>query len=135
GGVSYSGSPNRQAAPAEWREWRQNNTVFTDIAATQPVQAILSSDGEPEEVPARKVTANLWTVLGAQPLLGRVFNEDEDTRGVRVAVISHGLWQRRFRGAPHVGGRALTTDHRSYEESSRMAPGVHLLPSPPNRDI
>ena len=62
----------------------------------QPGQATLSGDGEPEELPGRRVTGNLWTVLGAQPILGRVFTEDEDTRGVRVAVISYGLWQRRF---------------------------------------
>src|SRR5262249_10547997 len=132
GGVSYSGSPNRQAAPAEWREWRQNNTVFTDIAATQPVQAILSSDGEPEEVPARKVTANLWTVLGAQPLLGRVFNEDEDTRGVRVAVISHGLWQRRFGGSLEVVGRAITLNDSSYEVIGVMPREFYFMPA---RDI
>src|SRR6185436_17033779 len=78
--MSHIGFPKHYSTPAEWHEWRQHNTVFTDIAATQPVQAILSSEGEPEEVPARKVTANLWTVLGAQPLLGRVFTPDEDER-------------------------------------------------------
>jgi putative ABC transport system permease protein len=42
----------------------------------------LSGDGEPEQIPGRKVTGNLWSVLGVRPLLGRVFNEDEDRRGV-----------------------------------------------------
>src|SRR5262245_12780292 len=63
------------STPAEWHEWRRHNTVFTDIAATQPGNVTISSDGDPEELPGRKVTANLWTVLGARPLLGRVFNE------------------------------------------------------------
>jgi len=130
--MSHIGFPKHQSTPAEWREWRQNNTVFTDIAATQPVQAILSSDGEPEEVPARKVTANLWTVLGAQPLLGRVFNEDEDTRGVRVAVISHGLWQRRFGGSPEVVGRAITLNDSSYEVIGVMPREFYFMPA---RDI
>src|SRR5260370_20040585 len=66
------------STPPEWREWRRQNTVFVDIAATQPALATLSGADETEELPARKVTANLWTVLGAQPLLGRVFTEDED---------------------------------------------------------
>src|SRR5436309_6654381 len=61
--MSRIGFPKHYSTPAEWHEWRQNNTVFTDIAATQPAQATLSSDRDPEEVPARKVTANLWTVL------------------------------------------------------------------------
>ena len=53
--------------------------------------------------PARS-RGNFWTVLGAHPLFGRVFTEDEDTRGARVVVISHGLWQRRFGGVADVRG-------------------------------
>ncbi len=127
--MSHIGFPKHYSTPAEWHEWRKNNTVFTDIAATQPVQAILTSDGEPEEVPARKVTANLWTVLGAQPLLGRVFNEDEDTRGVRVAVISHGLWQRRFGGSPDVVGRTITLNDSSYEVIGVMPREFYFMPA------
>jgi uncharacterized repeat protein (TIGR01451 family) len=46
------------STPAEWTEWRRLNTVFTDLACSQPGSAILSGDGEPEEVRARKVTWN-----------------------------------------------------------------------------
>jgi predicted permease len=130
--MSYIGFPKHNSTPAEWREWRQNNTVFTDIAATQPVQAILSGDGEPEEAPARKVTANLWTVLGAQPLTGRVFNEDEDARGARVAVISYGLWQRRFGGASDALGRKITLNDSPYEVIGVMPREFYFLPA---RDI
>src|SRR5262245_22794771 len=66
------------SSPAEWSEWRRHNTVFTDIAASQPENLTFSGDGEPEELPGRKVTANFWTVVGVKPLLGRVFTEDED---------------------------------------------------------
>jgi len=58
--------------PAEWLEWRRYNTVFTDIALTQPADATLSGDSEPEQVAARKATWNLWSVLGVKPLAGRV---------------------------------------------------------------
>src|SRR6266536_1185410 len=130
--MSHIGFPKHNSTPAEWHEWRRNNTVFTDIAATQPVQAILSSDGEPEEVSARKVTANLWTVLGAQPLLGLVFTEDEDARGVRVAVISHGLWQRRFGASPDVLGRTITVNDSPYEVIGVMPHEFYFMPA---RDI
>src|SRR4030095_1276139 len=109
-----------------------NNTVFTDIAATQPGEATLSSDGDPEQLPGRKVTANFWTILGAQPLLGRVFNEDEDTRGVRVAVISHGLWQRRFGASPDVLGRKITLNDSPYEVIGVMPREFYFMPA---RDI
>jgi hypothetical protein len=67
------------------------NTVFTDIAATQPGDATLSGDSEPEQAPARKATFNLWSVLGVHPLIGRVFTEEEDVKGVRVAPYSESL--------------------------------------------
>jgi hypothetical protein len=53
---------------AEWLECRRHNTVFTDIAATQPGAATLPGDSEPDQVPARKTTANLWGVLGGPPV-------------------------------------------------------------------
>src|SRR5262249_33964848 len=62
----------------------------------------------------------------------RVFNEDEDTRGVRVAVISHGLWQRRFGGSPDVVGRAITMNDSSYEVIGVMPREFYFLPA---RDI
>jgi len=130
--MSHIGFPKHYSTPAEWREWRQSNTVFTDIAATQPVQAILTGDGDPEEIPARKVTANLWTVLGVQPMLGRVFNEEEDARGVRVAVISYGLWQRRFGGSPDAMGRRITLNDSSYEVIGVMPREFYFMPG---RDI
>ena len=102
-------------APAEWFEWRRLNTVFTDIAATQPGEATLSGDAEPEQVPARKATGNLWSVLGVKPLIGRVFKDEEDGNGVRVAVISYGLWQRRYGGSPDVLGRKINVNDTPYE--------------------
>ncbi len=89
--MSYIDFPKHYSTPAEWYDWRRSNTVFMDIAATQPGDATLSGDGEPEQVPARKVTANFWTLLGAQSLVGRVFTDYEDARAARVAVISYGL--------------------------------------------
>src|SRR5260370_30802020 len=71
------------STPAEWIEWRRLNTVFTDLATSQPGDATLSGDGEPEQLPARKVTWTFWSVLGVQPMLGRVFTQDEDNQGVR----------------------------------------------------
>jgi len=61
------------STPAEWIEWRRLNTVFTDLACSQPGDATLSGDGNPEQVPSRKVTWTFWGVLGTRPMLGRVF--------------------------------------------------------------
>ena len=120
------------STPAEWTEWRRLNTVFTDLACSQPGNAILSGDGEPEEVRARKVTWNLWSVLGVQPALGRVFTEDEDDKGVRVVVMSHGLWQRRFGGASDIVGRKISVNDEAYEVIGVMPQSFYFMPS---RDI
>jgi predicted permease len=130
--TGQSGESKFFSTPAEWHEWRRHNAVFTDIAATQPGDVTISSDGEPEELPGRKVTANLWTVLGAQPLLGRVFTEDEDTQGARVAVISFALWHRRFGASPDVLGRKIMLNDSPYEVIGVMPREFYFMPS---RDI
>ena len=116
-------------SPPEWREWRAGNTVFSDIAATQPGDAALSGTGEPEELPARRVTGNFWSVLGVKPLLGRVFTEREDVNGARVVVISHGLWQRRFGAAPEIVGRTITLNDTSYEVVGVMPREFYFMPA------
>ena len=125
-------APKFFTSPPEWVEWRRQNSVFIDIAATQPGDASLSNDGDPETLPARKVTGNLWNVLGVQPLLGRVFSEEEDVAGARVVVISHGLWQRRFGGSPAIVGRSIMLNDRPYEVVGVMPREFYFLPA---RDI
>src|SRR5260370_23805343 len=120
------------STPAEWIEWRRLNTVFTDLATSQPGDATLSGDGDPEQLPARKVSWTFWSVLGVQPKLGRVFTEDEDNKGVRVVVISHRLWQRRFGGSPDIVGRKVSLNDEPYEVIGVMPQGFYFMPS---RDI
>jgi MacB-like periplasmic core domain len=120
------------ATPAEWIEWRRLNTVFTDLASIQDADATLSGEGGPEQVPAQKVTWTFWSVLGVQPMRGRAFTEDEDNKGVRVAVISHGLWQRRFGGSPGIVGRTISINDEPYEVIGVMPQRFYFLPS---RDV
>ena len=117
------------STPAEWIEWRRLNTVFTDLAASQPGDATLSGDGDPEQVPSRKVTWTFWSVLGTPPMLGRVFTEDEDLKSVRVVVISYGLWQRRYGGASDIIGRTISLNDEAYEVIGVMPRNFYFMPS------
>ena len=117
------------STPAEWIEWRRLNTVFIDLACSQPATAMLSGDGEPEEARARKVTWNLWSVLGVQPAVGRAFTEEEDDKGARVVMMSHGLWQRRFGGAADIVGRRISVNDETYEVVGVMPRSFHFMPS------
>jgi putative ABC transport system permease protein len=123
-------NPKSFPTPAEWIEWRRLNTVFTDLAATQAWGATLSGDSEVEQVSARKTTASLWSVLGVRPLIGRVFTESEDEGGVKVVVISHGLWQRRFGGSPGVLGRKIAMNDSTWEIVGVMPRDFYFLPGP-----
>jgi putative ABC transport system permease protein len=127
--ASNFGYPRGTPAPGTWQQWRRENSVFTDIAATRTALTTLSGDGEPEQLQGRRVTANFWTVLGAQPALGRVFTEDEDVHNAPVAVISHGLWQRRFGGARDIIGRKIIANGSPFEIIGVMPRAFYFLPS------
>src|SRR5918994_62024 len=87
-------------------DWKEQNQVFTDMAVFFDRSFNLTSDGEPEEVPVQFGTTNLFSVLGTSPLRGRAFLADDGNQEQPfVAVISHGLWQRRFGGDNHIVGR------------------------------
>jgi predicted permease len=130
--MSYIGFPKHVSTPAEWQEWRRLNTVFTDIAATDPDSITLTGDGEPEQIPGCRVTGNFWPLVGVRPLLGRVFTEDEDKRGVKVAVLSHGLWLRRFGGSPDAIGRTIVLNDNPHEVVGVMPRDFYFLPA---RDV
>lgn len=67
--------------------------------------------GEPERVPGRLVSAGLFETLGVLPAMGRSFAKtDEDAENAEVAVLSDGLWRRRFGADPSILGRRVTVD-------------------------
>jgi putative ABC transport system permease protein len=89
---------------------RDQNRVFDRLAGYSTILGLsLSTGGEPERVYGQLVTGDFFTTLGIRPAAGRFFLPEEDrTPGTHpVAVIGHGLWQRRFGGSPHIVGRTV----------------------------
>jgi predicted permease len=96
-------------------DWQRENQSFTAMAVSRQSSFALVGAGEAERVRGRRCTANLFSVLGVKPALGRDFAPGEDERGAApVVMISAELWQRRFGGAPDVAGKSLIVDDRSY---------------------
>ena len=90
-------------------DWKEQNQVFSDMAAFFDRSFNLTGDGEPEEVPGEYATTNLFPVLGSNAVLGRTFTDEDGRDGQpRVAVISYGLWQRRFGGDRQIVGHQMT---------------------------
>src|SRR5262245_41976168 len=111
--ASRAGFARNTPAPANYIDWRRLNRSFVDIAATRGATASVTGDGVPEQIIGRRATPNFFSVLGVRPILGRTFTEAEDRDDAQVAVISYGLWQRRYGGDPSIVGRfALLNDVR-----------------------
>ena len=108
--ASFVGFEFNTPAPGNYIEWRAQNQVFTDMAATRFTGASLTGDGKPEQLSGKKVTPNFFDVLGVQPVLGRPFTAEEDKASAKVAVISYALWQRRFGNDPTIIGRGVLLD-------------------------
>lgn len=97
---SQIGFPNNTPAPANFFDWKAQNHVFTDMAATRGRGMSVTEDGTPEQLKGLAVTANFFSVLGVAPQIGRTFSAEEDRNGAQVVVISYSLWQRRYLGDP-----------------------------------
>ena len=110
------GVPRGNVAMANVYDWKARNHVFTDIAALRPIANFnLTGAGEPERLNGSRVSANLFALLGVTPLHGRLFLAGEDTDGRdRVAILSYGLWQRRFGADPSVVGRTIALGGPPY---------------------
>lgn len=99
--------------PGNFVDWKQQNQVFTDMAMFFDRSFNLTNDGEPEEVPGQFAATNLFSVLGTNAALGRTFVAEDEREGQpRVAVISYGLWQRRFGGDGNIIGRKITLNEQ-----------------------
>jgi len=117
------GRPRGPASPANFLDWRDQSKSFEDMAGFFDDRYNLTGAGEPEEVPSQVATPNLFALLGADAALGRTFTPDDAKEGQDdIAVISHGLWQRRFGGSPDVIGRAVTLDGESLTIVGVMPP-------------
>jgi predicted permease len=96
---------------------------FDASAAMTPVSMDVSGAAAPERLQGLRVSPGLFPMLGATPLRGRAFTADEDRPGIRVAMISHGLWQRQFGEDPSLVGRTMLLNRESYEVIGVMPPG------------
>src|SRR5450755_690050 len=93
----------------------QRNRSFGGVAAFTPEVFNLTGRGDPEQIPAARVSWKFFDVLGIPPAIGRGFRAEEDKPGGDLVVmISDGLWQRRFARDAGVIGRAITLDARDY---------------------
>jgi putative ABC transport system permease protein len=118
--------PLNLTTPQTFLDWRDQQDVFTGLAAVAYAEVSLRREGDalPENLRAQLITADFFSVLRTQPVLGRPFAREDEVEGRgKVAVISYALWQRRFGGSPDVIGAHLPGQQASFEVVGVMPPG------------
>ena len=124
---SYIGFPANTPAPGNFYDWKAQNRSFEDIAATTNDSFGLTGGNVPEEVEAKDVTWNLFSVLGVKPMLGRDFLPDDDRPGAaHVAMLSHPLWRDTFAGDPQIVGKTIELDGAKYAVIGVMPAGFEF---------
>ena len=89
-------------------DWQRDNRSFEAMAAYRSTDGSITGVGQPENVRAQRVSANFFPILGVNPILGRNFTSEEDRRGANpTALISEGLWKRKFASDRNVIGQRL----------------------------
>lgn len=95
----------------EYLDWRQQDQLFSEVGAFFRSRFNLTGEGEPERLSGARVSASFLPLLGVRPAAGRLFAaDDEPPDAPRVAMLSYGLWQRRFGGDRAIVGRELILD-------------------------
>jgi putative ABC transport system permease protein len=133
---------HEQPSPGNFLDWRAQNQVFDGIAAWYQTTRTLRDDEAAMPVQTAQVAGDFFQLLGTEPALGRTFSPAETAgasyntangylRGDRLAVISDGLWRRRFGGDSGVIGRSISIDGADWQIVAVMPPGFAI----PNREV
>jgi putative ABC transport system permease protein len=113
----YNARTERERAPLsipDLEDYRQANTTLVDMAVFTNWAANLTGNGPPERLEGTRVSGNFFQVLGARAWLGRTLEPADEAGDARVAVLTYGLWQRRFAGDASILGSDVTLNGAAY---------------------
>jgi len=124
-------------APPDFREWRARNGVFEGLGACTYINLnLIGASPEPERLQGARITAGLFSVLGVSPAKGRLFLSEEEQFGRHsVALISYGLWERRFGLDEHILGRNVNLSNEPFTIVGVMPKGMPFFDDVPSVDL
>src|ERR1700683_3647983 len=100
---------------ATYVDWRARSRSFDELTLASYWIGTLTGSGQPEQLPALRVSSNFFRTLGVRPALGRDFLAEEDTPSTsHVVILTDGLWRRRFSADPGIIGKSITLNGTSY---------------------
>src|SRR3954451_8777163 len=98
-----------------FRDWQKDNRTFSSMAVWRNSAFSLTGRGEAEQVNGQFISSDFFSIFGVKPVVGRAIAPGEDEIGTApVALISEGLWRRKFGAAPDVLGNGITLDGVGY---------------------
>lgn len=123
------GNPEQPASFLDFIDIKNQAKSFSELAAASPLwNFTITGDDEPEQMRGMYVSANLFHLLGVGPQRGRTFVPADDQVGVTpVAIVSNGLWQRRFGGDENLVGKTLTLNGNAVTIVGIMPAGFQFL--------
>ena len=135
--MQAQGVPTSGSAMPDYREWRDQSQSFEGLGGFYYGDFNLSgANREPARVQGAYITANLFPVLGIAPALGRGFSSEEEQFGRHhVALLSNGLWQRRYGADPQIIGRTVTLGGDSYTVVGVMPKGMAFFDNQPDVEL
>jgi predicted permease len=108
--------PTINANLPDFRIWQKQVHAFADAALAEATSADLTGAGEAESISGMRVSANILSLLGVRPALGRAFRLEEDETGHgRVLILTSWFWRERFHGDPGIVGKSITLDGAPHE--------------------
>ena len=132
------GSPLSQG-PLSWARFemvRGAGRSFAAVAAFAGETFNLTGRGDPEQLPAARVSANFFQVLGVQPILGRAFLAvEEKPAGEPVVLAAHSFWAKRLAGDPAAVGQHITLDQKDYTVVGVLPPDFSFGFFPPDVEV
>ena len=114
-GVSVGGNNEDGVTVPDIKNYVRDTHSFSSLGGYQTAGLELSGVGDPATLNATRMTGGVLPALGVQPMLGRIFTQEEDDKREPVVVLSYSTWQNRFQGDKNILGKKILLDRKPFE--------------------
>ena len=112
--------------PGNFLDWKNQNTVFENMAVFGPSTVTLTGDGEPVQMMGANASAGYFAVVGVEPMIGRLFHPEEYEPGKnQLVILGNAFWQSHYGGDRTIIDKTITLDGRSFTVAGVMPPGIY----------